>query len=79
MCALPTWAWDRQLLRLIAPRDHLLKDNEMYSLQDLVDLQGDLLLPLMRRIIVAYREHVGKCEVRLHVPVCRVAEAMSTY
>jgi hypothetical protein len=53
-----------QLLRLLSPRDHLLLDNDMYSLQDLVDLQSELLLPLLRRTIHAYREHVGQCEVR---------------
>jgi len=53
----------RQLLKLIGSRPHLLDENTMYSLQDLVDLYNGRLIPKMRRVISAFRSHILRCEV----------------
>jgi len=54
-----------QLLKLIGSRSHLLDENTIYSLQDLADLYNGRLIPKMRRVISAFRDHILRCEVSL--------------
>jgi len=58
-----------KLLKKIWPRDHLMDEKlaDMYSIQDILELQDGHIQNLLRQIRDAYKEHVVKsCEVCLY-------------
>ena len=49
-----------QLIKMAWQRDYLLNEPERLSLQDLADLQSGTLLPFVKKLALAYRDHILK-------------------
>lgn len=50
-----------ELTKLIWPREHLMKQTDIYSLEDLVQLKNGTLKQVMKNVIVFGRQHVLSC------------------
>ena len=54
-------AVEEKLLLNLVSRQHFVDGPDLYSIQDLIDIDSGLLLPFMQRITQIFQEHIQNC------------------